>query len=145
MAVDTNSTPLEQPLTVRSGLLAADIRTISDAAKFIRNLPDDFAGRIHWELTCTALEAADKNPSNAESLRTATLALKKALATERMLAPNETAVAVRMTDDNALLQILDQSAHLWLVRGASLVGAGRSNWYIGTTMSHAQRRASTGA
>ena len=120
MAVDTNSTPLEQPLTVRSGLLAADIRTISDAAKFIRNLPDDFAGRIHWQLTCTALEAADKNPSNAESLRTATLALKNALATERMLAPSETAVAVRVTDDNALLQILDQSAHLWLVRGGPI-------------------------
>jgi hypothetical protein len=87
MTVDTNSTALEQLLMVRSGLLAADIRTISDAAKFIRSLPTDYAGRLHWQLAEAVLEAADRNPGNADLLRTATLALKNALATERMLAP----------------------------------------------------------
>src|SRR5260221_13494278 len=86
MTVDTNSTALEQPLVVRSGVLAADIRTISDAAKFVRSLPADYAGRLHWQLAGAILQAADRNPGNADLLRTATLALKNALATERMLA-----------------------------------------------------------
>ena len=64
MTVDTNSTALEQPLMVRSGVLAADIRTISDAAKFIRSLPADCAGRLHWHLAGATLEAADRNPGN---------------------------------------------------------------------------------
>jgi hypothetical protein len=87
MTVDTNSTALEQPLIVRSGVFAADIRTISDAAKFIRSLPADYAGRLHWQLASAVLEAADRNPGNADLLRTATLALKNALTTEGMLAP----------------------------------------------------------
>ena len=87
MTVDTNSTALEQPLMVRSGVLAADIRTISDAAKFIRSLPADRAGRLHWHLAGATLEAADRNPGNGDLLRTATLAVKNALTTERMLAP----------------------------------------------------------
>jgi hypothetical protein len=87
MTVDTNSTALEQTLMVRSGVLAADIRSISDAAKFIRSLPTDYAGRLHWQLAGATLEAAHRNPGNADLLRTASLALKNALATERMLAP----------------------------------------------------------
>jgi hypothetical protein len=86
MTADANSTPLEQPLMVRSGVLTADIRTISDAAKFIRSLPADYAGRLHWQLAGTVLEVADRNPDSTDLLRTATLALKNALSTERMLA-----------------------------------------------------------
>ena len=87
MTVDTNSTALEQPLVVRSGVLATDIRTISDAAKFIRSLPAGYAGRLHWQLAGAVLEAADASPDNADLLRTASLAVKNALATERMLTP----------------------------------------------------------
>jgi hypothetical protein len=87
MTADANSTPLEQPLMARSGVLTADIRTISDAAKFIRSLPADYAGWLHWQLAGTVLEVADRNPDSADLLRTATLALKNALSTERMLAP----------------------------------------------------------
>jgi hypothetical protein len=86
MPVDTNLTPLEQPLAVRSGVLAADIRTISDAAKFIRSLPKDYDGRLHWSLAGKMLEFADAYPKDKDLLRTATLAMKNALATERMLA-----------------------------------------------------------
>ncbi len=31
-------------------VLAADIRTITDAAKFIRSMPTDYGGRLHWQL-----------------------------------------------------------------------------------------------
>jgi hypothetical protein len=87
MTVDTNSTPLEQPLKVRSGLLAADLRTIGEAAKFIGSLPASFGDRLHWLLAGAVLKAADANPGNADLLGTATLAIKNALETDRMLAP----------------------------------------------------------
>jgi hypothetical protein len=80
-----NSTPLERPLFVRSGVLAADIRTISDAAMFIVKLPKVYDGRLHWSLAGSTLEAADRHPENADLLLTATLAMENALATERML------------------------------------------------------------
>jgi hypothetical protein len=81
MTVDTNSTPL-------AGLfvLAADVLTIGDAAKYIRELPSDFAGRIHWQLAGAVLKAADANPGNADLLGTATLAFKNALETDRIIA-----------------------------------------------------------
>jgi len=87
MTADTNSTPLERPLIVRSGVLAADIRTISDAANFIRGLPKEYDGRLHWSLAGKLLEVADANPVNAEFLQLATDAMEIALATEQMLAP----------------------------------------------------------
>ncbi len=87
MAVDTNSTPLDKLLVVRSGVLAADIRTISDAAGFIRRLPKEYDGRLHWTLAGRSLEVADAFPDNAELLEVATLAMENALATERVLAP----------------------------------------------------------
>ena len=62
MTVDTNSTALEQPLMVRSGVFAADIRTISDAAKFIRSLPTDYAGRLHCNLPGPYLRAPTETP-----------------------------------------------------------------------------------
>jgi hypothetical protein len=68
-------------------LLAADLRTIGDAAIFIRSLPASFADRIHWLLAGAVLRAAGANPGNADLLGTATLAIKNALETDRMLAP----------------------------------------------------------
>jgi hypothetical protein len=43
---------------------------------------------LHWQLAGSTLEAADAHPGNADLLRTATLALKNALVTERMLMPD---------------------------------------------------------
>jgi hypothetical protein len=63
MTVDTNSTALEPPLIVRSGVFAADIRTISDAAKFIRSLPADYAGRLHWQLASAVLKPPTETPA----------------------------------------------------------------------------------
>jgi hypothetical protein len=85
MTVDTNSTALHEPLIVRSGPLAADIRTIGDAAAFIRNLPKSFDGRLHWSLAASAITAAGIYPGNADLLWIATLAMKNALATEGLL------------------------------------------------------------
>jgi hypothetical protein len=85
MTALNNSTPLARPLVVRSGVLAADIRTISDAAMFITNLPKMYDGRLHWTLAGSTLEAADRHPEDADLLRTATLAMENALVTERML------------------------------------------------------------
>jgi hypothetical protein len=89
VTVDTNPTPLKEPISVRSGALAADIRTVIDAADFIRKLPLNFDGRLHWSLAGRLLEAVDANPDNTDLLHTATLAMKNALATEGMLAPED--------------------------------------------------------
>ena len=80
-----NNTSLERPLSVRFGLLATDIQTIGDAAMFITKLPKQYDGRLHWSLAGSTLEAADRHPGNTDLLRTATLAMENALATERML------------------------------------------------------------
>ena len=69
---------------ITSGVLAADVHTIGDAAKYIRRLPSDFAERLHWQLAGRLLECADAKPGNAELLGTATLAFKNALATDRL-------------------------------------------------------------
>jgi hypothetical protein len=84
MAVDTNQTPLDQPIRALDGLTVVEIRTIADAAKFIRTLPASLDA-LHWQLAGRSLEAADEYPHNDDLRRTATLALKNALATDGML------------------------------------------------------------
>jgi hypothetical protein len=87
MTVRSNSTTrLEKPLAVRCGLLAADIRTISDAALFITRLPKRYDGELHWTLAGSTLEAADRHPTDAGLLKTASRAMENALKTEQMLA-----------------------------------------------------------
>jgi hypothetical protein len=86
VTVQQNQTPLARPIIVRSGVLAADIRTIADAAAFIIRLPKEYDGRLHWGLAGATLEAADRHPLDADLLRTATAAMENALATEEMLA-----------------------------------------------------------
>jgi hypothetical protein len=85
VAVDTNTARLEEPIKAAYGVAATDLRTIAEAAKFIRNLPSSWDA-IHWRLAGSALLAADSHPNDAGLLRTATLALKNALATDGMLA-----------------------------------------------------------
>lgn len=85
MAVQSNQTPLARPLFWRRGLRTEVLQTISDAARFITRLPREYDGRLHWRLAGATLEAADRHPEDADLLRTATLAMENALATEHML------------------------------------------------------------
>jgi hypothetical protein len=85
MAAQSNQTLLARPLSVRWGQVTKDLRTISDAARFITRLPKEYDGRLHWRLAGATLEAADRHPEDADLLRTATLAMENALATEKML------------------------------------------------------------
>jgi hypothetical protein len=85
LRVQLNLTPLEWPLSVRWGLFAAELRTIRDAAMFIMRLPKQYDGQLHWTSAGATLEAAGRYPENSNLLRTATLAMENALATDQML------------------------------------------------------------
>jgi len=81
-----NHRSLTHPVAaVRSGGLATDIRTVSDAALFIMRLPKELGSRLHWELAGAALEAADRHPYDEDLVRMSTLAIENALARENML------------------------------------------------------------
>jgi hypothetical protein len=82
-----NQTPLPEPVLARSGEVVAYLRTIADAARFIVQLPKKYDGLLHWRLAGAVLEAADRNPENAQLLQTGTRALRNALATDKMLGP----------------------------------------------------------
>jgi hypothetical protein len=84
MAVDSNKTPLERPIRALDGVTAIEIRTIADAARFVRNLPSS-ADDIHWRLVGGVLKGVDEYPDDTDLMRTATLALEHALTTHGML------------------------------------------------------------
>ncbi len=52
---------------------------------FIIKLPKEHDGRFHWRTAGANLEAADRNPGNADLLNIATRSLDNALRTENML------------------------------------------------------------
>jgi len=85
MAALFNHSPLTRPLSVRPDMLATDIRTVSDAALFIRRLPKEVGSRLHWTLAGAALEATDRHPYDENLLQISTLAMENALANENML------------------------------------------------------------
>ena len=78
----TNSTPLEHQLHLKSG---KTLRTIGEAAMFIRQLPKKLDGEFHWTTARASLEAADRNPDDVYLLKTATQFLENALRTDSLL------------------------------------------------------------
>ena len=74
-----NSTPLKYELHLTSGTI---LRTIGDAANFIKQLPKEHDGRFHWRTAGANLEAADRDIAN---LQVANESLENALRTENML------------------------------------------------------------
>jgi hypothetical protein len=79
-----NYTPLSRPLFARPFYgPTTELRTLSDAADFIANLPKHYSDTFHWKLAASTVEAACHS-DGAKLVNSATEYMGKALVAEGM-------------------------------------------------------------